>query len=95
MLFRYIKEGFSAYSSPVMLISRKVTKDKRVISVSRHLKVRKAKNNLAYPLLKDTFSMLCSSRCEVFISVRFEGYIIFFKAFGKLKEILWNQAIFW
>ena len=24
-----------------------------------------AKNNLAYPLLKDTFSMLGSSKCEV------------------------------
>ena len=45
-----LKEGFSAYSSPVMLISRKVTKDKRVISNFTHLNVRIAKNNLAYPL---------------------------------------------
>ena len=27
-----LKEGFSAYSSPVMLISRKVTEDKRVVT---------------------------------------------------------------
>ena len=27
-----LKEGFSAYSSPVMLISRKLTKDKRVVA---------------------------------------------------------------
>ena len=27
-----LKEGFLAYSSPVMLISRKLTKDKRVVS---------------------------------------------------------------
>ena len=27
--------------------------------------VRIAKNKLAYPLLKDTFSVLVSSRCEV------------------------------
>ena len=27
-----LKEGFPAYSSPVMLISRKVTKDKRVVT---------------------------------------------------------------
>ena len=32
-----LKEGFSAYSSPVMLISRKCTKDKRVVKDSRHL----------------------------------------------------------
>ena len=31
------KEGFSAYSSPVMLISRKLTKDKRVVMDFRHL----------------------------------------------------------
>ena len=60
-----LKEGFSAYSSPVMLISRKVMKDKRVVTDFRHLNVRIAKNNLAYPLLKDTFSILGSSRCEV------------------------------
>ena len=31
----------------------------------RHLNVRIAKNNLAYPLLKDTFSVLGSSKCKV------------------------------
>ena len=60
-----LKEGFSAYSSPVMLISRKMTKDKRVVTDFRHLNMHIAKNNLAYPLLKDTFSMLGSSKCEV------------------------------
>ena len=53
-----LKEGFSAYSNRVMLISRKVTQDKRVVTDFRHLNVRIAKNNLAYPLLKDTFSVL-------------------------------------
>ena len=50
-----LKEGFSAYSSPVILISRKVTKDNRVVTDFRHLNIRIAKNNLAYPLFKDTF----------------------------------------
>ena len=48
-----------------MLISRKVTKDKRVITNFRLLNVRIAKNNLAYPLLDDTCSVLGNSRCEV------------------------------
>ena len=60
-----LKEGFSAYSSPVMLISRKLIKDKRVVTDFRHLNVRIAKNNLAYPLVRDTFSVLGSSKCEV------------------------------
>ena len=60
-----LKEGVSAYSSPVMLVSRKMTKDKRVVTVFRHLNMRIAKNILAYPLLKDMFTPLCSSKCEV------------------------------
>ena len=60
-----LKEGFSAYSIPVMLINRKLTKDKRVATDFRHLNVIIAKNNLAYSLVRDTFSVLGNSRCEV------------------------------
>ena len=60
-----LKEGLSAYSSSVMLISRKVTQDNRVLTDFRHLNVRIDKNNSAYPLLKYTFLILGSSRCEV------------------------------
>ena len=42
-----LKEVFSAYFSPLMLISRKVTKDERVVTDSRHLNIRISKNNLA------------------------------------------------
>ena len=60
-----LKEGFSAYTSLVMLISRKVTQDKRVVTDFRHLNMRIAKNNLAYPLLKDMFMLLGGSKCEM------------------------------
>ena len=60
-----LKEGFSAYSSPVMLISRKLTKDKRVVTDFRHLNMRIAKNNLAFPLARDTLSVLGNSKCKV------------------------------
>ena len=60
-----LKEGFLAYSSPLMLISRKLTSDKRVVTDFHHLNTRIAKNNLVYPLLRDTFSLLGSSKCEV------------------------------
>ena len=60
-----LKEGFSAYSSPVMLISRKLTKDKRVVTDFRHLNVRIVKNNLAYPLVRDTFLGVRKLKCEV------------------------------
>ena len=48
-----------------MLISRKLTKDKRVVTDFRHLNVEIAKNNLTYPLVRDTFSVLGNSKCEV------------------------------
>ena len=60
-----LKEGFSLYSSPVMLISQKVMRDKRVVIDFRHLNVGIVKNNLTYPLVRDTFSVLGHSKCEV------------------------------
>ena len=60
-----LKEGFSPYSSPVMLISHKLTQDKRGVTDFRCLNVRIAKNILAYPLVQDTFSVLGNSKCEV------------------------------
>ena len=62
-----LKKGFSAYSNPVMLISRKLTKDKRVLTDFRYLNVRIGKNNLAYTLVRDTFSVLGSSKCEILL----------------------------
>ena len=67
-----LKKGISAYSSQVMLISRKVTQDKRVVTDFRHLNMHIAKHNLAYPLLKDTFTLLGNSRCEVFLVLDFK-----------------------
>ena len=42
-----------------------MTKDKRVVTDFRHLNMCITKNNLAYPLLKDIFSLVGSSQCEV------------------------------
>ena len=48
-----------------MLISGKVMQDKRVVTDFRHLNTRIAKINLAYPLIKDTFTTSGSSKCDV------------------------------
>ena len=60
-----LKEVFSVYSSPVMLINRKVTQDKRVVTDFRHFNMWIAKNNLVYPLLKHMLVLLGRSRYEV------------------------------
>ena len=65
-----LKEGFSTYSSPVILISRKVTKDKRVITDFKHLNVRITKNNLAY----------VPKKCQLFRKqLQYMGNTIFIK----------------
>ena len=48
-----------------MLISRKLTQDKRVVTDFRHLNVRIAKNNFAYLLVRNTFSVLGNLKCKV------------------------------
>ena len=49
-----------------------MTKDKRVVTEFRHLNMHIAKNNLAYSLLKDIFSMLGSSKYEVMSELDFK-----------------------
>ena len=88
-----LKQGFSAYLSPVMLISRKVTKDKRVVTNFRHLQVRISKNNLVYPLLKDTFSVLGSSRCEVLSVLDLEDAFLSLRLSEISKDIVESYHI--
>ena len=95
MVFRYTKKGFSPYSSPVMLISQKIMQDKRVETDFRHLNIRIVKNNLAYPLVRDTFSFLGNSKCEVLLVLRSKRCISCIMAFRGFKKVLQNITIFW
>ena len=90
-----LKGKFLAYSSPVMLISRKLTQYKRVVTDFRHLNVRIAKNNLAYPLLKNTFSVFGKLQVLSVICIRFKGCISLLEAVRSFKEILWNTSLLW
>ena len=76
------------------MLSRKIIQNKRVVTDFRHLNVYIAKYNLAYSLLKDTFSVLGSFGCEVL-------YVLDLKdAFNSLtlsensKKILQNLPSF-
>ena len=60
-----LKEEFSAYSSPIMIISRKLIQDKRVVTDFRYLNVRIAKKKKTFQLNHYTFSVLGSFKCEV------------------------------
>ena len=95
MLLGNFEGGFSPYSSPVMLISRKVTQDKRVVTDFRHLNMCIAKHNLAYLLLKNTFTLLGSSRCEVLSVLDLKDAFNHLDSQEIPKKILQNPPIFW
>ena len=52
----------------------------------RHLNMRIAKNNLAYLLLKDTISMLGSSKCEVMPVLDLEDAFHFLRLMENSKK---------
>ena len=78
-----------------MLISQKVTQDKRVVTDVRHLNVRIVKNNLAYPLVRDTFAVLGTSKCEVLSVLDLKDAFHSLQLSEDSKKVLWNITIFW
>ena len=55
----------TTHTSPVMLVSRKGTRNKRPVVDFRLLNTRIMRRNTATPLLRDIFKMLGRSKCEV------------------------------
>ena len=55
----------TTHTSPVMLVARKGTKNKRPVVDFRLLNTRIMRRNTATPLLRDIFKMLGRSKCEV------------------------------
>ena len=62
---RFLSKNNTTYTSPVMLVARKGTKNKRPIVDFRLLNTRILRRNTATPLLRDIFKILGRSRCEV------------------------------
>ena len=81
-----LKEGFSAYSSLVMLISGKLTKDKRVVTDFRHLNVRIAKNQITLSIGQGHVLSVRKFKMWGSISVRFERCLSLFEIVREFKE---------
>ena len=63
--FGILKEGFLAYSSPVMLISRKLTKKQKTSDRSQASKHEDSKRQLSISFTQRYILSIRSSRCEV------------------------------
>ncbi len=61
-----LTKASTSHTSPVMLITRKVTNDKRPVVDFRLLNTRILRRNTSIPLMSDVLSTLGNSVCEVF-----------------------------
>ena len=60
-----LSKNSTSHTSPVMLITRKLTKDKRPVVDFRLLNTRILRKNISIPLMSDVLSILGNSECEV------------------------------
>ena len=60
-----LTKNSTSHTSPVMLITRKLTKDKRPVVDFRLLNTRILRRNTSIPLMSDVLSILGNSECEV------------------------------
>ena len=60
-----LSKNSTSHTSPVMLVTRKLTKDKRPVVDFRLLNTRILRRNTSIPLINDVLSILGNSECEV------------------------------
>ena len=60
-----LSKNSTSHTSPVMLITRRMTKDKRPVVDFRLLNTRILRRNTSIPLMSDVLSILGNSKCEV------------------------------
>ena len=63
--FGILSKNSTSHTSPVMLITRKLTKDKRPVVDFRLLNTRILRRNTSIPLMSDVLNILGNSKCEV------------------------------
>ena len=83
---RILSKNSTSHTSPVMLITRKMTKDKRPVVDFRLLNTRILRRNSSIPLMSDVLSILGNSECEVVSSVDIKDAYHSMRLTEKSKE---------
>ena len=81
-----LSKNNTTHTSPVMLVARKGTKNKRPVVDFRLLNTRILRRNTATPLLRDIFKILGKSRCEVLSCVDLKDAFHSLSLTDKAKE---------
>ena len=64
-----LSKNITSHTSPVMIITRKLTDDKTPVVDFRLLNTRILRRNTSIPLMKDVLSILGNFKCEVKLCV--------------------------
>ena len=81
-----LSKNSTSHTSPVMLITRKLTKDKRPVVDFRLLNTRILRRNTSIPLMSDVLSILGNSECQVFSCVDIKDAYHSIRMTEKSKE---------
>ena len=81
-----LTKNSTSHTSPVMLITRKLTNDKRPVVDFRLLNTRILRRNTSIPLMSDVLSILDNSECEVVSCVDIKDAYHSIKLTEKSKE---------
>ena len=81
-----LTKNSTSHTSPVMLITRNLTNDKRPVVDFRLLNTRILRRNTSIPLMSDVLSILGNSECEVVSRVDIKGAYHSIKLTEKSKE---------
>ena len=82
-----LSKNSTRHTSPVMLITRKLTNDKRPIVDFRLLNTRILRRNTATPLLSDIFQILGNSKCELLSHIDLKDAFHSLKLSDSAKEL--------
>ena len=93
-LLGILKKGMSSYSSPIMLIPRKLSGIPRIVTDFRHLNSRLVTLQPSIPLVRDAIQILGASGCEI-LSLADLRCISYTQTIREIKEILWYYTLLW
>ena len=94
-LLGILKKGMSSYSSPIMLIPRKLTGTPRIVTDFRHLNSRLVTLQPSIPLVRDAIQILENSVSRGTIISRLERCIPHFETFKEITKVLWHNSLLW
>ena len=94
-LLGILKKGMSSYSSPIMLIPRKLTGIPRIVTDFRYHNSGLVTLQPSVPLVRDAIQILRKFRSRGTIFSRLKRCISHFETFKEITKVLWNNSLLW